>query len=757
MMKKHKKLFEQKSIRVICSIILLVAVFISSSNFGNYKVYGYEEKAGVIVGDDTYVYVYAEPSADSTEYKKLEPGKEVTVIGETTDKDGELWYQIRYVSKWNSATVYTSYCRPMNISISGAPAEEPDVPYEEDAVVYAVGTIKAINVFVRNEAGTVGTYKLVSLNTGHSVEIIGETTVDNVIWYKVNCTSGGQKYTGWVHSAYVDKVQVDVETDADFEQSLRDAGFPESYVTRLSMLHAKYPNWTFLPVQTRLEWSDVIKAESRAAVNMVQTSANDAYKSVASTEYNWKTNKWVIRDGSGWVTAHPDYIAYCMDPRNFLTESTIFQFESLSYSSTQKTSGVKAVLNGSFMANDIIDTDGSNLSYADAFVSIGQTTGVSPYHLASRVLQEQGKGTSPLISGNYGDYKGYFNYFNVNAFGSPESVLYANGLSHAKKMGWSTRYNALLGGATLLAENYIAKGQDSLYFQKFNVVYSEKLFAHQYMANVTAAITEGQKIAKAYSDKTQSFVFKIPVYLNMPEEAVQFTASGNRNNYVSTLGVSGLQLTPTFTPDKTDYSLIVDAGVSSITVSAAPVSEKAVVNGTGVYNLIEGENIVKVYCKSQSGDTRTYTLTIVKPVEVVTDYTIVSDLYTIGNYITGVTPGTTAEELLAGVSCEGTTLAVLNAQGQVHSGNIATGNKLAIYKDGTLVSTKDIVIYGDVNGDGAIDVLDIIKINRQTLGLDSMSGAYLEAGDANRKADGVDVLDLIIVNRHTLGLATIEQ
>ena len=756
-MRKQKGLFEHKGIRAILSMVLVIVMFICSGNFENNKIYAYEEKSAVIVGDDTYVYVYAEPSDASTEYKKLEPGKEVTVIGETTDEDGQIWYQIRYVSKWNSATIYTSYCRAINLSINGAAATEPEIPYEEDVVAYAVGTINAINVFVRNEAGTVGTYKLVSLNTGHSVDIIGETTVNGVIWYKVNCTSGGQKYTGWVHSAYVDKVQIEVESDADFEQSLRDAGFPESYVIRLSALHAKYPNWTFLPVHTRLEWSDVIKAESKAAVNMVQTSANDAYKSVASSEYNWKTDKWVIRDGSGWVTAHPDYIAYCMDPRNYLTETTIFQFESLSYSSSQNQAGVQSVLKDSFMVTDVTDTDGSNLNYASAFVSIGQSTGVSPYHLASRVLQEQGKGTSPLISGTYSGYKGYFNYFNVNAFGSPESVLYANGLAHAKKMGWSTRYNALLGGAKLLAENYIAKGQDSLYFQKFNVVYSEKLFAHQYMANVTAAITEGQKIAKAYSDKTQSFVFKIPVYLNMPEQAVQFTASGNPNNYLSGLGISGLTLTPAFTSENTEYSVIVDSGVSSITVSAAPVSTKATMNGTGVYNLLEGENIVKVYCKSQSGDTRTYTLTIVKPAEVITDYTLVSDQYVIGNYVTGVQPGTTAADLLAGVSCEGTTLTVLNANGEEYTGNIATGNKLAIYKDGTLVSTKDILIYGDVNGDGAVDVLDIIKINRQTLGLDNMSGVYLEAGDANRKGDGVDVLDLIAVNRHTLGLAAIQQ
>lgn len=756
-MKKQMKLCIEKRIRAVMCIILVLTLIFTSSNFGYTTIYGYDAKAGVITGDSLYVHTYVSPSANAEEAHVLDVGKQVTVIDEMTGEDGQLWYQIKFVSKYNSSREYTCYCRAMNVSVNGAAPVEPEIEYEEDAVVYALGTINAINVYVRNAAGTVGTYKLTALNTGHSVGVIGETLVDNVKWYKINCTNGGENYTGWVHGAYIDVMKIDIETDEDFEQSLRDAGFPESYVTRLGILHAVYPNWTFVPVQTGLDWKTVIEAESKAAVNMVQTSADDARKSVASSEYNWYTDKWVIRDGSGWVTAHPDYIAYCMDPRNFLTETTIFQFESLSYNAVQNKTGVEAVLKGSFMANDVKDTDGTTLNYADVFVSIGQETGVSPYHLASRVLQEQGTGTSPLISGNYSGYKGYFNYFNVNAFGSPESVLYANGLSYAKNNGWNTRYASLLGGAKLLADNYIAKGQDSLYFQKFNVVYSEKLFAHQYMANVTAAISEGQKIAKAYTDKTQSFVFRIPIYLNMPEEAVQFTASGNPNNYLTALGVSGLTLTPSFSADITEYSIIVDPAVSSITVSAAPVSAKSTINGTGAYSLVTGNNIVKVNCKSQSGDVRTYTLTVVRPAEVMTEYTISSDKYVIGDFITGITPGTNASDFLANVSCEGTTLAVLNAKGEAQTGAVGTGNKLAIYKDGTLVSTRDIVVYGDVNGDSSVNVLDIIKINRQVIGLEKMSGAYLEAGDANRKKDGINVLDLIVVNRHSLGLTTIQQ
>jgi beta-N-acetylglucosaminidase len=310
---------------------------------------------------------------------------------------------------------------------------------------------------------------------------------------------------------------------------------------------------------------------------------DDAKKSVASTEYDYYTNTWTIRDSSGWVTVHPDYLAYCMDPRNFLNAENIFMFESLSYNSTHNILGVNAIIKNSFMENEVADSDGSILNYSQAFMTIGEEVGVSPYHLASRIRQEQGtKGTSPLISGTYPGYEGLYNYFNYGAFGTPTSVLYANGLTYARNQGWTSRYLSLLGGSKLLAKNYINVGQDTLYFQKFNVVYKDKLYTHQYMTNVEAAISEGKTVAGAYADKTQSFVFEIPIYLNMPEEPVQFTASGNRNNYLASLDVGGLALTPTFDGASKEYSVIVDHAVDSVKVSAKRVVSASKVKGEAV-------------------------------------------------------------------------------------------------------------------------------------------------------------------------------
>ena len=397
----------------------------------------------------------------------------------------------------------------------------------------------------------------------------------------------------------------------DYKESLLVQGFPQSYVSLLTSLHESYPQWVFEPVDTGLEWNTVLEQESVNGVNLVAKSADDSKKSTAEGAYDWETNTWTVYDGSSWVAANPDYIAYYMDPRNFLNETDIFQFESLSYSDSQTIEGVQAILSSTFMENPVEDADGTTLDYAAALMEIGCSTGVSPYHLASRVRQEQGlKGTSSMISGTYKGYEGCYNFFNVGAAGTSTTQVIQKGLSYAKNANWDTRYKSLAGGAQVIAKNYIAMGQDTLYFQKFNVVYQKNLYRHQYMANLTAAYTEGRKMGQGYADKQQAFVFRIPVYRNMPEKAVTFSQSGNPNNYLKSLTVSGQKLTPDFSGAQVKYSLILpDTG--SITIKAAPVSGKATLSLTGPKKLKKGTNTFTIRCKAENGSTRKYQLSIV--------------------------------------------------------------------------------------------------------------------------------------------------
>ena len=53
--------------------------------------------------------------------------------------------------------------------------------------------------------------------------------------------------------------------------------------------------------------------------------------------------------------------------------------------------------------------------------------------------------------------------------------------------------------------------------------------------------------------------------------------------------------------------------------------------------------------------------------------------------------------------------------------------------------------------------MDIIRLNRYILKSITLEGAYLEAADANRSADGADIMDVIRINRHILGNTSINQ
>ena len=760
----------RKNYRIISAILLAVSLVFGQFNIGTDIIYAYEEKSAVVVcPEDAYVSARSGPGTENSIDHNLTNGKALTIVDEADDSNGVLWYKVKYnLVKDNSECV--SYVRSDYVSVTGENTVDgteaavsddaagdgttgddtaSDDSSDEDidtydmsdqiatlSLPYATGSITGVNVKVRTVAGDLREKtEITSLSIGDSVSISGETTVSGDIWYNVSGTKNGKSFNGWTIGKYISVSYTD-GVNSDYAQQLRNAGFPDSYIPNLAALHAKYPNWTFQALSTGLDWNTVLDKEMKNGVNLVQSSADDSKKSTNSGAYNWYTNKWTEYE-SGWVSVGRDYLAYCMDPRNFLNETNIFMFEDISYNSNQTLAGVQSIVAGSFMqGTKKYDNNGETIDYASSIYQIAQTSGVSSYHIASKIRQEQGvKGTSQLISGTYSGYESYYNLFNFNAYGSTKAAIYARGLSYAKSQGWSSRYLSILGGANKIKSDYINRGQNTIYLEKFNVSSLSAVGTHQYMSNVSGAISEGQNVGKGYTDKTQAFNFVIPVYTNMPQSACAFTASGNPNNYLSSLSIAGLSLTPGFNGATQTYSLVVDNSVSSVTVSAAALVKTSTVSGTGSYNLNVGNNTIQVVCKSQSGSARTYTITIYRNSsgttggEVVnTNAGLTSTAYSVGTNFTGIQPGTDTTSMLAGYD--------------------TSGNMLA--------STK-VVIYGDVNGDGRISILDMICMNRYITGKSSLNGVYLEAADANRKGDGATILDMIAMNNHIIGRKNINQ
>ena len=734
-----------------------------SAFHGPEAVYAYTATAGTI--NDGPVKVRNAP-VTGDKLTLLYPGNAVTVTDETAGSDGYTWCQIQM------SDGVTGYIRSDFVTLQGTDSSAG----QTNADSSAGGTNGVVQntekgVYVRSGAGT--SYSVVTkVYKGQAVNV-GELVSGGMNWYSVTLVVGGASYSGWICADYVavngqtsdgqSQGETTGATDSEYEAALAAAGFPASYCSALASLHQKYPNWQFVPVQTGLDWNTVVSNESLVGRNLIQNSVNDARKSTDSQAYNWETNKWYGFDGASWVSASPEYIAYCIDPRNFLNENQIFQFETLEYAGYQNAAGVQSVLSNTFMAGNYTDTDGAVRSYADTFVEIGSNVGVSPYHLASRCKQEQGvRGTSDLISGRYSNYAGYYNYFNVRAFTTSSASAIVNGLEYAKLQGWNSIYKSIAGGSSVVADNYVKKGQNTIYFEKFNVVYTNSLYAHQYMTNVQAAMSEGTNMGKAYTDKNQAFVFRIPVYQNMPESAVTFADKGNPNNWLSSITVDGYALTPAFSGANTSYSLVVPDSAASINVGATAVAGTSTVSGTGNYSLNYGDNTIQITCISQSGDSRTYTLIVARAggsaggtIQVADDAAI-TPFYPIGTYVTGIEPGTSASTVASGIGTQNCTVKILNADGSENTQTVGTGNKLAVYVGDTLVQQYEIVVYGDINGDGKVSNLDLVLMQKQILGIESQSGSRLEAANVS-KDGGISNKDLVILQKHILGISQIDQ
>ena len=486
--------------------------------------------------------------------------------------------------------------------------------------VTGAASIKGVGVRVREEP--VDGNVVCQLSSGHPLTIIKESSgSDDYTWYQVSFSYLGSERNGYVRSDLVtpaEKAADDAPKGSDeFEESIGD--LPDTYKNALRALYAKHPKWQFETVDTGLDWNDALKAESSVGKNLVSKNSIASWKSTAPQAYNQSSNQWYTFDGGSWASASPELIAYYMDPRNFLNESGIYMFEKLDYSDTQTRESVAKMLTGTFMSGDVNDTDGSTFNYADMFTQCGEQTGVSPYLLAGRALQEQGiRGSSQSISGSVAGYEGYFNYFNVGAYAysgrsaTINGLIYATGSDDNDMRPWNTRARSIYGGARYLADKFLSKGQNTLYFQKFNVVNRENtLYSHQYMSNIQAASSESSRLQLAYLGDDEVLRFRIPYYHNMPEElCAKPTSDSNPNTYLASLSVSGGELTPAFSGVTDHYTVTVDKDTESVEIQASAVCESSSVGGVGTYPVEPGENTLYVGCKAQNGAIKAYTITV---------------------------------------------------------------------------------------------------------------------------------------------------
>ncbi len=585
-----------------------------------------------------------------------------------------------------------------------------------DKVVHAYNnknaSVKYDNCKVRSEATTSSGINA-TLNSGRDIIVTNEKkAADGYTWYYITIknVSGDPNKTkyGWIRgdlitiggdaastpssatpasstpSTPAQPLPNTPSNDKDFEAHLTAQGFPDSYKPYLRALHEKHPNWVFNAVNTKLDWNAVLAGEvAVVSRNMVPANNIASWKSMEAGAFDYEKGSWYQYE-SGWAAASKDLIAYCLDPRNFLVDNEkVLMFQSLSWNDSETTDGVRAILS---------PTKGMNSTdFFTWFFNAGKASKVSAYHLAARSDQETAGGTSRSVTGQYK------NYYNINATGSNPVD---RAIAYAKAMGWDTAEKAIMGGAEWIGKGYFNVGQDTLYFQKFSVVNSAKLYWHQYMGNVLAPQQEASKLAKMTSllGGNNTVTFRIPIYSNMPATAVAVpTADGNPDNTLSGLSVKvGNQeygLTPGFDKMTGEYGIIVPENATTVTITANPTAGTSKVEGAGNVKLTGTTTAVNITVTPNYGPAKVYKLTIRKSESA------------------GIAPG----------------------------GNAGSSGR---HK-------------GDVNGDGTVTVRDIILIKRHIVGIEELEGDEFKAADVN--GDGVvNVRDLVILKRYMVGLEDLD-
>lgn len=479
-------------------------------------------------------------SADSSS-KTLQSGKKnitlkrtnkVQIVSEKLVKNVK-WYKVSFSL---SGTAYKGYIKSKNVYLLA-----------EKGLPAIMKTTKSIPLYKKAGKKTVvrSKGKKVSIPKKLELTITGQKLADGKKYIAVKMVYNKKTVKGYVADKNIAfqivtdeniATATDLSTlsDPQFRAAMLEAGFPSSYIGALAQLHQAYPKWSFSPYITGLDWNTVISKESKVGLNLISNAKSAEWKSKAAGAYNATTGKYIPFDGSTWVTASEAAVRYYMDPRNFLDGRGIFQFESLAYNKISHTqSGVESILKNTPMHNktfsylDDVTNTTKSMKYSQAFMVAADTSGVSPYHLASRVKQEvviSPTTMSDSVSGTRSGYTGIYNFYNIGATNTTSGSAVNNGLKWASTgtsylRPWNSRYRSIVGGAIYIGEKYINVGQNTSYLQKFNVTEKNR-YNHQYMSNIEAPNSEATKTASAYSAtlNEMTLVFSIPVYTNMPEE-----------------------------------------------------------------------------------------------------------------------------------------------------------------------------------------------------------------------------------------------
>ena len=239
---------------------------------------------------------------------------------------------------------------------------------------------------------------------------------------------------------------------------------------------------------------------------------------------------------------------------------------------------------------------------------------------------------------------------------------------------------------------------------------------------------------------------------------ITYSKQASSNAYLNDLRVSSGELS--FNKTKYSYIVNIDSDVNKVDLTSVLEDNKSnmKINGTTytsphtytISPLEVGNTEVVILVTAEDGTFLTYKVTFVKKANISEVITSVKYGHTIANgYIKTVKVNTTALELKDQLDNPNEYLEIVNSdETSVISDSdiVATGYIVKLMINGEEKDRKTIVIKGDVNGDGVIDISDSIGILGHYLNGENSSkaltGAYFVAGDMVEDSE-IDISDAI--------------
>ncbi|MGY0691297.1 SH3 domain-containing protein [Virgibacillus sp. FSP13] len=378
-------------------------------------------------------------------------------------------------------------------------------------------------------------------------------------WYEATVYVGGVRKTGYIHSSHVEELLPGKQETLD-GRALKKPTKVYSRASRGSSILKSYSQGSILKFRTfsRNWYEATVYLHGDRFTGYINVNDITTEDITNVTTYNYSFDYMVDRqmkyggpksDGAGNIPATRKEVAYYANPANF-QEGTASYYQFLDL--TQP-----AGLNAEEVNQNILKNKGSLDGTGQAFIDAGKKYNINEAYLIAHTLHETGNGTSTLAAGVPVDANGNIVsnrknaahiVYNMYGYGAKDSCPLSCGAKYAFDHNWFSPSAAILGGAGKVAQNYINRGQDTLYKMKWN---PDNPATHQYATHVQWAVSQTKRIDGIY-DSLNSFtlVYDVPKFVDQPGQAEKPKPNTGSNGSGSGSGSgSGNETTSTDYPD----------------------------------------------------------------------------------------------------------------------------------------------------------------------------------------------------------------